>query len=89
MAVATGVHFALSIVYAFVLAAAVDRLPTRAGIAAGAVFGLTLYAVNMYGFTWLFPWFAVARDGITLIAHLAFGVAASATYAAARGRGPS
>lgn len=84
MFVATCVHFALSIVYAFVLAAAIGRLAAGAALATGALFGLVLYVVNLYGFTWLFPWFAVTRDGITVIAHLAFGITASATYIAAR-----
>jgi uncharacterized membrane protein YagU involved in acid resistance len=80
MIVATCLHVALSIVYTFVLAAAVCRLSTRDAVAAGALFGLLLYGVNMYGFTRLFPWFALTRDGITAVAHVAFGVTASATY---------
>ena len=86
MIVATCVHFALSIVYAIVLAAAIGRLSMRAGLAAGTLFGLVLYVVNMYGFTALFPWFEATRDGITAIAHVAFGAAASATYITARKR---
>ena len=84
MAVASCVHFALSIAYAIVLAVAIERLSARAAIAIGALFGVALYAINMYAFTWLFPWFAITRDAITLVAHVAFGLAVSATYIAIR-----
>ena len=86
IAAATCVHFSLSIVYAFVLAAAIDRVAIRAATAAGALFGVMLYTINMYGFTSLFPWFAITRDPITLIAHVAFGITLSATYVATRKR---
>lgn len=39
-----------------------------------------LYAVNLYGFTALFPWFAQLRDWITIAAHLVFGVTAASVY---------
>jgi hypothetical protein len=82
--VASCVHGVLSIAYAFVLAVGIARLSARTAIAAGALFGAALYAINMYGFTWVFPWFAVTRDAITAIAHVAFGITASATYVATR-----
>ena len=44
---------------------------------AGVFYGLLIYAVNLYGLTWLFPWFAVSRDWVTLLAHLAFGISLS------------
>ena len=84
--VATVVHFALSIAYACLLAVAIERRPPWQATAAGAAFGLLLYAVNMYGFTLLFPWFAAARDSITAIAHVVFGATAGAAYALARER---
>jgi uncharacterized membrane protein YagU involved in acid resistance len=34
----------------------------------------------MYGFTMIFPWFDEARDWITLVAHVVFGVVAASTY---------
>jgi hypothetical protein len=46
----------------------------------GALFGLAVYGVNMYGFTAVFPWFEATRDWITIAAHLAFGVAAAGIY---------
>jgi len=84
MLVATCVHFALSLVYALILGALVDRLSLRAALLAGALFGIGLYVANMYGFTLLFPWFAITRDPITALAHVVFGVTASAAYVAAR-----
>jgi hypothetical protein len=78
--VATLVHFALSIVYAVALAAMIARLGIVSSLIAGPAFGAALYAINLYGFTALFPWFAVARGGITLAAHVAFGLSASAVY---------
>ena len=31
-------------------------------IFAGAFYGLAIYVVNLYGFTLLFPWFAMTRE---------------------------
>lgn len=83
--VATMVHFALSLAYGLTLSAMISRLSTRASLLAGAAAGLALYAVNMYGFTFVFPWFAAVRDWITVAAHVVFGVAAAGTYQAGKG----
>lgn len=71
---ATLIHFALSIAYALVPAYLVGRLTTLRAIVGGASYGLAVYAINMYGFTLLFPWFAVARDWVTLATHVVFGI---------------
>lgn len=78
--VATAVHFVLSIGYALMLAPVVSRLARLPAVLAGALFGLGLYGINMYGFTLLFPWFEASRDWITASAHLSFGVAAASIY---------
>ena len=39
-----------------------------------------LYFVNLYGFTFIFPWFTRARGGITLAVHLVFGMVVMLTY---------
>jgi uncharacterized membrane protein YagU involved in acid resistance len=69
------VHFALSAVLGVIFAAAAAklRLSGAMAIAAGAVFGLIVYAVNFYGLTALFPWFAMARNAITIASHVVFG----------------
>ena len=80
MLAATGIHFALSVAYAALLLPVAKRLAFLPSLIAGTAFGAALYFVNTYGFTCFFPWFAQARGGITLAAHLAFGVAVMLTY---------
>jgi hypothetical protein len=80
MLVATLVHFALSIAYGMALSPLISRLRTAPSMLAGAVFGLFLYGINMYGFTAVFPWFEATRDWITVVTHVVFGVAAAGTY---------
>lgn len=78
MAVATLIHFALSILYAAVLWTVARPFAPLGQIAAGALLGVGLYVLNLHGFTLLFPWFEPARGGITLAAHVAFGMSAVA-----------
>jgi hypothetical protein len=73
--VASLIHFVLSIIYAVLPVLLLSRLKTGAALAAGIIYGLAIYGVNLYGFTMLFPWFTVARDWVTLVTHLVFGVA--------------
>ena len=80
--VAMAIHFLLSIVLAVVFAQVAGRLSTPLAIAAGAAFGLAIYALHFYGFTSVFPWFAMARNGITIASHLAFGIALAWSYRA-------
>jgi hypothetical protein len=90
MLVATLVHFALSIAYGLGLSAMLSRLVTPLGLPrrllVGAVFGLVLYAVNMHGFTLVFPWFSIARDWITAATHAVFGMVLAVAYNAACSR---
>jgi uncharacterized membrane protein YagU involved in acid resistance len=80
--VAMIVHFVLSLVYAFILAWIVGQWQLRMTAASigGLVFGLVIYAVNFYGFTALFPWFAEARNWITILAHAIFGLTLGVVY---------
>jgi hypothetical protein len=82
MAVASLVHFTLSIIYVFALSALITRLRHPAAVLAGAAFGLFVYGLNMYGFTTIFPWFEEDRDWITAATHAAFGVIAAGVYKA-------
>lgn len=80
--VAMAIHLLLSVVLGFVFGWAIARwdLSMTSGILAGAVFGLLIYFVNFYGMTAVFPWFAMARGGISIVAHVAFGVVLGAAY---------
>jgi hypothetical protein len=73
--VATLIHFALSVGYAVIAVQLMGRLRTGSALVVGALYGLLIYAVNLYGFTLLFPWFEVARHWVTLVTHVVFGVA--------------
>jgi hypothetical protein len=81
MLAATIVHFALSICYGLILAPLLSRLDMARALLAGVLFGLILYATNMYGFTAIFPWFEASRDWITVAAHVSFGMALAGIYA--------
>ena len=74
------VHFSLSIIYAALLLPVTKRLPPTAAMLAGALFGALLYLLNLYALTAIFPWFAEARGGITLAAHIVFGLSVVSTY---------
>lgn len=74
------VHFVLSIAFAIALAWMVSRVGKTAALLIGAGFGLVLYLVNFYGFTALFPWFAMARNWVSVFAHMVFGFAAAWAY---------
>ena len=80
MLAATGIHFALSITYATLLLPAAKQLAFLPSLLAGAGFGALLYFVNLYGFTFIFPWFTEARGGITLAVHVVFGMAVTLTH---------
>lgn len=80
MIVATMIHFTLSVIYSMILAAFIVRRTFTVSIIVGIEFGFILFAVNMYGFTWIFPWFEEARDWITLVAHIVFGTVSAAMY---------
>lgn len=81
---AMGLHFVLSIVYAVVFALAISRLSIGPALALGGVGGLILYLVNFYGFTALFPWFAMARNWISIFGHLVFGLVTAGVYVTIR-----
>lgn len=83
---ATLIHFGLSLLYALIAWPVARRLAPAAAMLAGAAYGLAIYGVNLYGFTALFPWFAVSRGWVTLLAHVVFGVTLLAVCAAGGAR---
>ena len=80
MIVATLIHFSLSVIYSMILAAFIVRRSLGVSVFVGVEFGFILFGVNMYIFTLVFPWFEEARDWITLMAHVVFGIVAAAMY---------
>ena len=78
--VAMIVHFSLSIIYAVIFDWVTERLGLTATILLGAVFGLLLYLINFYGFTAIFPWFAMARNWVSILVHIVFGVSVAVAY---------
>lgn len=86
--VAMMVHFVLAIVYGLILGLILETRPMSIGIAAlvGLAFGLAIYLINFYGFaSAVFPWFAMARNWMSILAHLAFGGVLGWSYMAIAG----
>lgn len=80
------IHFMLSIIYGLIGAAIVaNRMGYAAAIGLGAVAGLAIYLVNFYPIAnALFPWFAMARNWISIFAHVMFGAIVGAAYVGLR-----
>jgi hypothetical protein len=80
MIIATVIHFAISIVYSLILALLLSRIGMMLSLLAGSIYGLMIYTVNMYGVTAIFPWFSEARDWITVVTHVVFGISLAGSY---------
>ena len=80
MMVAMAIHFMLSIVLAVVLALLIGNLGIGMAALTGAVFGLVVYLINFYALTAFFPWFEMARNWISIFAHVMFGAVAALSY---------
>jgi hypothetical protein len=80
VAVALLTHFLLSVLYACVVAFIVHRGGLWTGIIGGALFGLALYAINYYTFSYFFPWFFALRSWIVIVSHVLFGAVAGGIY---------
>lgn len=82
MMVAMMIHLMMSIVLGAVLGWAIShwRMSLPTAIMAGIAFGLLVYFVDFYVMTAVFPWFAMARGGISIFAHAMFGLVLGWTY---------
>jgi len=76
IAVALLLHVVLSVAlaFAFKLIAGALRLNGAMLLAGGVLFGLLIYGIHFYGMTALFPWFAMARNWVSVLAHAVFGL---------------
>lgn len=81
-AVLTGllVHLVLSLLYGAILALIIHRWGLVVGLIGGALFGLAIYAINIFTFTLLFDWFYVLRSWPILLAHVLFGAVTGFVY---------
>lgn len=82
MMVAMMIHFILSIVLGIVLGFIISHfgLGLTVSIIGGAIFGIVIYFINFYGFTAVFPWFAMGRGAVTLFDHATFGLVGGWIY---------
>jgi len=80
--VAMMIHFAMSAAYGVVVAVLIARIGAVPALAIGAGLGLALYLVNFYVVPslGLFEWFAMARNWVSIVAHMAFGLLAALFY---------
>lgn len=79
-------HLVLSVIYAIILSLIVNRMSFWVAILVGAVFGYMLYLVNFYVMTGIFPWFANARNWVSVFSHISFGIGAAWAYLGLVGR---
>lgn len=66
-------HFVLSIIYAALFDWVFGGMRMGPLIGVGVLFGLGLFLVNFFIFTGIWPWFAEARNWVTLFTHLVYG----------------
>ncbi len=80
------IHFVLAVIYGLICAAIVaNRMGYGGAIGLGALCGLAIYLINFYPIAAaLFPWFAMARNWISIFAHIMFGAVAGAAYVGLR-----
>jgi hypothetical protein len=80
--VAVGIHLFLSLLFTTILAMIIHKWGLAVGIIGGALFGLALYAINFYTFSFFFPWFYSLRSWIILLSHIFYGATAGGLYEA-------
>jgi hypothetical protein len=74
------VHYVLSVIFALILAVIVHRWGFLMGVVVGALFGLAVFAINIYTVTLLFPWFYVWNTPLFAIAHVVYGALVGGIY---------
>ena len=80
--VAVLIHLLLSLLFTTILAMIIHKWGLAVGIIGGAIFGLALYAINFYTFSFFFPWFFPLRSWILLVSHIFYGATAGGLYEA-------
>jgi uncharacterized membrane protein YagU involved in acid resistance len=80
--VAMMIHFALSIAFGIVTAFIVRNMGMGAAILVGIVLALLLYVFVFYLMTPVWPWFANARNWVSIFVHVVFGAVVAWWYKA-------
>ncbi|MDX1663944.1 MAG: hypothetical protein R3272_09130 [Candidatus Promineifilaceae bacterium] len=78
--VALLINTVLAVLFTMVLAAIIHEWEILVGIVVGALFGLALYAINYYTFSYFFPWFFAVNSWVDVVAHVLFGAVAGGLY---------
>jgi len=79
------VHFPMSIVLGLIAGWIVHRMNSTSALLVGGIFGLAVYFVTFYLIApAMFPWFTMAQNWVSLVAHLMFGLVLGGVYAALR-----
>jgi uncharacterized membrane protein YagU involved in acid resistance len=71
--VAMLIHFATSILFALAVAFLIRNLGMGAAVGVSVVAALLLYVFVFYLMTPVWPWFADARNWLSIVAHVVFG----------------
>lgn len=83
LATAMMIHFPLSILYGIVIGWIVQRMSRTGALLAGAAIGLAIYLINFYGIaSFAFEWFAMARNWVSLVTHVLFGLVTAWAFVA-------
>lgn len=82
VAVGILVHFTLSLLYSLILAFIIHRWGLIVGIVGGALFGVAIFVINYYTFTYFFPWFSPLRGWLVLATNVFFGATTGGIYEA-------
>lgn len=80
MMMAMLIHFALSVIFAFLFAFLARGCNVAMATMMGVAFGLLVYLVAFYGMTAVFPWFAMGRGWIGIFAHVMYGAVLGLVY---------
>lgn len=76
------VHLILSVLFGVLIAAVVHRWGMLVAALIGAVIGVTLYFINLYGLSLLTPWIIPYRGTALLVVHMLYGLILGVIYEA-------
>jgi hypothetical protein len=75
-------HICLSLLYSLLFIYASGHLQKSILIISGIFYGIFLYVINFYVFTYAFEWFIDIRHWVNILAHFLYGLALPLLYLA-------